>query len=153
MTASEYIIRMDPNNVATLIDILKSHEARSKALAGLTLITDAEKTVFIGEAAVCQYAYLQLEGVYYENPTGAPDWSAAEVSGKLPSEALAAIVDDGGTPGATLPDGTTVDVNGAQTDVQPTPAPRVAAQPFPARRPSQCASCGRMHDQGEDCPL
>lgn len=115
MTPSNtYELRMDPNNVATLVEILKRQEARCKALASLTLVTDVEKTVLIGEAAVCQYAYLQLEGVYYENPTGAPDWSAAEASGTLPSEALAAVV------GAEA----------AQTDVQPTPAPKAAALPY-----------------------
>lgn len=88
-----YELRMDPNNMATLIEILKRNEERCKALAKLRHTTEAETVVLIGEAAVCQYAYLQLEGVYYENPTGAPDWSAAEASGKLASEALAAIVE------------------------------------------------------------
>lgn len=130
MSPSLYEIRMDPNNIATLIEILKEAEARRKALAALKLVSDAEKTVLIGEAAVCQYAYLQLEGVYYENPTGAPDWSAAEASGILPSEALATIVDDGAAHEA----GTVVDCEACETDVQPTPAPKAAAQPFPAQR-------------------
>lgn len=114
-----YELRMDPNNIDTLIDILKRNEERCKALAKLRHTTEAETVVLIGEAAVCQYTYLQLEGVYYENPTGAPDWSAAEASGKLPSEALAAVV------GAEA----------AQTDVQPTPAPPAAAMPFRTNDP------------------
>lgn len=114
MNASEYSIRMDPNNLATLVEILKGQEARCKALAQLHHVTDFEKTVFIGEAAVCQYAYLQLEGVYNEPTGGAPDWSAAEASGKLPSEALATVVD------ASTP----------QNDVQPTPAPEAVAVPY-----------------------
>ncbi len=134
MPAPEYILRMDPNNVATLVDILKSHEARCKALAGLTLVTDAEKVVFVGEAAVCQYAYLQLEGVYYQNPPGAPDWSAAETSGRLPSEVLATVVDQ----------------EAAQTDVQPTPAPEAVAQPFRLSRHPQCrvGMCANPADYG-----
>lgn len=127
-----YELRMDPNNIDTLIDILKRNEERCKALAKLRHTTEAETVVLIGEAAVCQYAYLQLEGVYYENPTGAPDWSAAEASGKLPSDPLMKILT--GDDGAAHEAGTVDGCEACQTAIQPTPAPKEAAQPFPAQR-------------------
>ena len=88
-------LTMDPNNLATLVDILERAEERCKALAKLRHTTGAEKAVLIGEAAVCQYAYLQIQGIVDAGRTdpGAPDWSAAEASGKLPSDPLKAILD------------------------------------------------------------
>lgn len=134
MTPSTVTLTMDPNNLATLVDILERAEERCKAIAKLRHTTEAEKVVLIGEAAVCQYAYLQIQGIIADRPAnGAPDWSAAEASGKPPSEALKEILsgvlaDDGAAHEA----GTVVDCEACQTDVQPTPAPAAVAVPFKA---------------------
>jgi hypothetical protein len=109
-------LRMDANNLATLVDILERAEERCKALARLRHTTEVEKVVLIGEAAVCQYAYLQIQSVMVEPSGGAPDWSAAEASGKLPSEAMVTA--------GVLP------ASAPQTDVQPTPAPQAVAVPY-----------------------
>jgi hypothetical protein len=111
-------LRMDPNNLATLVEILEKAEGRCKALAKLYHVTEAERTVLIGEAAVCQYAYLQIQGIVgtVGADPAAPDWSAAEASGRLPS--------------VTLEEAGIVPASGAQTDVQPTPAPSAVAMPF-----------------------
>lgn len=69
-------ITLDPNNRALLVYILRRHEARCKVLYNLTHTTEAEKEKFLQEMSVCQYAYLQLEGVEWKPEADRPDWSS-----------------------------------------------------------------------------
>jgi len=78
---SQRHLNMDDITVEILCSILSGAEEQYLAVAKLRHTTEAERTLLMQRAAVCQMAYLQLEGI-----TPPPDdWSP---TGRLPQELL-----------------------------------------------------------------
>lgn len=85
-------VRFSEYDRAKLVEILEEDLARFKALSELVHCTDAERQVFHYRMALLQALYVQLEGTTWQPAHGAPDWSAAEASGKMPSEVLKKVL-------------------------------------------------------------
>lgn len=77
---------------ADLITVLQAAEAQAMAWVKAKHSTDAERSEALRRAAICQMAYLQLEGIQHKPADGAPDWSAPpddlNLRGKLPQELM-----------------------------------------------------------------
>lgn len=78
----------------TIISVLQTAEAQAMAWVKAKHSTDSEREQSLRTAAICQAAYLQLEGISHVPANGAPDWSATEppadlkLRGKLPQELM-----------------------------------------------------------------
>jgi hypothetical protein len=72
-------LNLGDTEFATLITVLQSAEAQAIAWTKALHSTDAEREAAHRQAAICQMAALQLEGIRHVPEGGAPDWSAAPV--------------------------------------------------------------------------
>lgn len=60
----------------TVISVLHQAEEQAMAWVHAKHTTESEREQSLRTAAVCQMAYLQLEGISHVPANGAPDWSA-----------------------------------------------------------------------------
>lgn len=60
----------------TVISVLRQAEEQAMAWVRAKHTTESEREQSLRTAAICQAAYLQLEGISHVPANGAPDWSA-----------------------------------------------------------------------------
>ena len=68
-------LNLGETEFADLITVLQAAEAQALAWVKAKHSTDAERAEAMRRAAICQMAYLQLEGIEHKPASGAPDWA------------------------------------------------------------------------------
>ena len=68
-------LNLGDTEFATIISVLQTAEAQAMAWFKAKHTTESERQESLRTAAICQAAYLQLEGIVHVPANGAPDWS------------------------------------------------------------------------------